>query len=169
MRWWADRLYKSGTTWCLWRWTDVQSEYIVRLHVLKTNFKHGLGAICLHWIKKPDPEPYDHDHPVTFLSIILRGWYTERRIVNGVLTIRKHRWFNFIRASENDCHTIIRCAPNTLTLCIMGPKCREWGFHNLRAGVPWLFWKDYYAEKKRAQTEGLIQCRKQEVVTSQDQ
>lgn len=129
-----SRKYKSGTGWCLWRWTEVDSEYITRLHVVKATF----GALCVHWIKKPDPEPYTHDHPVTFLSLILWGGYTEWR--NGV--VRKRRWFNFIRASALDRHTIIEVKPNTVTLCFMGPKTREWGFHTSSG---WTNWKSYYA------------------------
>lgn len=140
-RLWADRLYKSGTACCAWRWTDVDSEYIVRLHLLKTPF----GALCLHWLKKPDPEPFDHDHPVSFLSIILRGRYVERR--NGVL--RERQRFNFIHGRSDDAHTIVSVAPNTLTLCLMGPKTRDWGYH-LPTG--WLGWKDYNADKRAART-----------------
>lgn len=132
------RKYRTGTRWCLWRWTEVDSGYITRLHIVQT----PLFAICLHWLHKPDPEPYQHDHPVTFLSIILRGGYTERR--NGKL--RWRRWFNFIRASYNDVHTILEVLPNTLTLCFMGPKRREWGFHKPRG---WQYWRDYYAEQRR--------------------
>ncbi len=137
------RKYKSGTGWCFWRWTDVDSEYITRLHVLKTPW----FAICLHWINKPDPEPFLHDHPVTFLSVILRGWYRENRNGKSV----KHRWFNWIKASPEDTHTITHVGPNTLTLCFMGPKTREWGFHTKpKAGPIWVYWKSYY-ERQRAE------------------
>jgi hypothetical protein len=121
----------------VWRWTDVDSKYITRLHLLQTPF----GSIMLHWINKPDPEPYDHDHPVTFLSLVLRGGYSEKR--NGKTHVVS--WFNFIRANEEDQHTIIFVKPNTLTLCLMGPKTREWGFHRPNG---WIYWKDYYAEKR---------------------
>jgi hypothetical protein len=131
------RQYKSGTAWCFWRWTDVASEYIVRLHVVKTPW----FAICLHWFHKPDPEPFDHDHPVTFLSLILRGSYTEQR--NGKLKTR--RWFNFIRASDADEHTIVALSGKPLSLCFMGPKRREWGFHRPQG---WIGWKAYYAEQR---------------------
>ena len=57
------RKYKSGSRWALWRWTEVPSEFITRLHIFMTPF----GALVMHWIKKPDPEPWKHDHPVTFL------------------------------------------------------------------------------------------------------
>jgi hypothetical protein len=135
MRLWPNRKYKTGTGWCFWRWTDVQSEYIVRLHLVKTPW----FALCLHWIRKADPEPYVHDHPVTFLSVILRGWYAERRSWG----VQVNRWFNFLRATDSPAyaHTITACDPNTLTLCFMGPKTREWGFHTPDG---WVYWRDYY-------------------------
>ncbi len=136
------RKYKSGTGWCIWRWTDVESEYILRLHVVKTPW----FAVCLHWINKPDAEPWLHDHPVTFLSLILRGGYAELRATgDGDIGHQVHRWFNFVRASSADRHRIIFCRKNTLTLCFMGPKTREWGFHMPEG---WVFWKDYYARLK---------------------
>lgn len=148
------RKYKSGTGWCFWRWTDVDSEYILRLHVLKTPW----FAICLHWINKPDPEPYLHDHPVSFLSLILRGWYEELRTLPGNSGPRsnqpgspfdrtRRRWFNWIRASHKDRHSICEVSPGgALTLCLMGPKTRDWGFH--LSNGRWMMWKDYYAEKR---------------------
>lgn len=133
-----DRKYKSGTIWCFWRWTDVDSEYILRLHVVKTPW----FAVCLHWIQKPDAEPWLHDHPVSFLSLILRGGYAEKRwSKKRGLHIKLNSWFNFVRASADDRHTIILTRKGTLTLCFMGPKTREWGFH-MPGG--WIVWKDYY-------------------------
>ena len=166
-----NRKYVSGTAWCFWRWTQVDSEYIRRLHVLKTPW----FAICLHWILKPDPEPFLHDHPVTFLSIILRGGYGEKRWSpkRGYYTTM-HRWFNWIRASQQDRHTINHVKPHTVTLCFMGPKVREWGFtiprrinnndvFSIHNGVlytcdhhgalhpgGWSMWKDYYARQRAA-------------------
>lgn len=136
------REYKSGTTWCVWRWTRVSSEYILRLHVVKTPW----FAVCLHWIRKPDAEPYLHDHPVSFLSIVLRGQYAELRASgDGNIGHRVHRWFNFVRAKRTDRHRIIFTRKNTLTLCFMGPKTRDWGFHMPEG---WVMWRDYYARLK---------------------
>lgn len=140
-----SRKYKSGTGWCAWRWTDVDSEYILRLHVVKTPW----FAVCLHWINKPDAEPWLHDHPVSFLSVILRGGYTEtrKRGAGGPIRTERHRWFNFVRASMLDRHRITAVHGKTLTLCFMGPKTREWGFHVWTELSPdgWIGWKDYYA------------------------
>ena len=145
------RLYKSGTGWCFFRWTDVESEYILRLHVVKTPW----CAVCLHWIRKPDAEPYLHDHPVTFLSIILRGKYAELRQRPGAGSpkILVHKWFNFITAYRHDRHRIVFARKNTLTLCFMGPKVREWGFHGVRGPRDWIYWKDYYQHKRAALDE----------------
>lgn len=133
-----DRKYKSGTIWCAWRWSEVDSEYILRLHVVKTPW----FAVCLHWIRKADAEPWLHDHPVSFLSLILRGGYAELRATgDGDIGHKVHRWFNFVRASSKDRHRIIFTRHNTLTLCFMGPKTREWGFHMPEG---WVMWKDYY-------------------------
>lgn len=146
-----SRKYKSGTKWCLWRWTEVHSEYISRLHVIKTPW----WAVCVHWLKKADPEPYLHDHPVSFLSLILRGGYTEtvqseqlddHCLLQGSYVWTRsisHRWFNLVPASEHWRHTITYVRPGTITLCFMGPKTREWGFHKPEG---WQLWKDYYAE-----------------------
>lgn len=143
------RKYKSGTRWCFWRWTDVDSEYILRLHI----FKSPWFAVCLHWINKPDAEPWLHDHPVSFLSLILRGGYTEMRYrgrADGLPLLGtrvEHRWFNFVRARFDDMHRIVRVWPHTLTLCFMGPVKRMWGFHvcDELDETGWIFWKDYYA------------------------
>lgn len=139
------RLYRSGSIWAFWRWTDVDSKYITRLHLIKTPW----FSVCVHWLNTPDPEPYLHNHPVTFLSLILRGQYSEWRGCRastgrtGYRTVA-HRWYNFVRA--NDFHRIIDVAPGTVTLAFMGPKVQEWGFRTPHGHVSW---KDYYAEQRR--------------------
>lgn len=111
-------------------------------------------AICVHWINKPDAEPHLHDHPVSFLSLILRGWYEEERITHVHLPSLgyigdetrsgRRTWWNYIKASSGDRHRITQVRPGTVTLCFMGPKKREWGFHTPEG---WVYWKDYNAAK----------------------
>jgi len=135
---------KTGTEWRLWRWHDIDSGLISRLYLLETPW----FAICLNWLNKPDPEPYLHDHPASFLSIVLRGWYTEERSTPAERTwpdhpsrVRNRSWFNFIRAHALDRHRITYVAPSTLTPCFMGTNVRTWGFH--RPGG-WISGQDYY-------------------------
>lgn len=149
------RKYQSGSAWVFWRWSIVDSDYIRRLHIIKTPY----FAVCLHFLLKPDPEPYMHDHPVSFLSIILHGGYTEKR-KHGFNNARyqTHTWYNWIKADPMDMHTITEVKPGTVTLCFMGPKIREWGFrvqndsidqHGAKHPAGWWRWKTYY-ERQRA-------------------
>jgi hypothetical protein len=124
------RRYRTGTQWCVWRWSI--APFLTRLHIIKTPW----FAICLHWIHRADAEPHEHDHPVSFLSLILRGSYVERRAGK----FRARVWMNAVRAT--DTHRILWVASNTLTLCLMGPKVREWGYHTPDG---WVCWKDYGA------------------------
>src|SRR6185437_1236649 len=98
------RRYRTGTQWCAWRWSI--TPFLTRLHIVKTPW----FAVCLHWIHKADAEPWEHDHPVSFFSIVLRGRYTELRS----RIVRNRPCFNFIRAT--DTHRIIFTEPRTLTL-----------------------------------------------------
>lgn len=162
------RKYRSGTKWCIWRWTDVTTEYITRLHLIKTPW----FAVCLHWLNKPDPEPYLHDHPVSFLSIILRGWYCEERWNPELgLHATNNKWYNLVKASPDDRHSITWVGRNTLTLCFMGPKTREWGYHvpdseglewapYKAPGTNWVYWKDYEAKRNRENGQGLAGVRR---------
>lgn len=144
------RLYRTGTGWCAWRWTDVDSEFITRLHVVKTPW----FAVCVHWIRKPDPEPYLHDHPVTFLSLILRGWYNEVRGIGATPEyIQTRRHWNYIRAAPDDTHTIVACDPRTVTLCFIGPKRREWGY---ATSDGWVYWRDYFAAQRAAKHDAQV-------------
>ena len=133
MRGIARRRYKSGTRWGFWLWTDVRLEgqtYLTRLHLLKAP---GF-SIFLHWILKPDSQRDLHDHPVPFLSLILRGWYGEVQPDGYHL----RRWFNWITPTTR--HRITRTsAGGVLTLCIAGPPRtdRPWGFHTPEGFVPW--------------------------------
>ena len=126
------RKYRSGSAWAFWRWTELDSGQLERLHIIKMPW----FAICLHWLNTPDPEPWEHDHPVAFLSLIVRGSYTETR--DGK-TYRR-RWFNFLRSTDR--HRIIEAG--AVTLCLMGPKVRDWGYHTPEG---WRHWKAYYAGK----------------------
>lgn len=141
-----NREYKSGSGWAFWRWTFTPSGYITRLHVIKAPF----GAIMIHFINTADPEPHIHDHPVTFLSLILTGGYEELRMLPKYAPVRiyrKRRFFNFIRANARDAHTITSVLPGTVTLCIVGPKTRDWGFHTEDG---WVFWKDYNKKYRKS-------------------
>lgn len=141
------REYKSGTgiNWCLWRWSDAQHPYLDRLFILKTPW----FALCyIHIMKADVGDP--HDHTASFLSVFLRGWYKERRIINGVDlgVVRRHR-YNFIRATSWDTHRIVEVSPGgSHSICFMGPKRREWYYHTPQGMVHWATYKERYANEE---------------------
>lgn len=141
---WANRRYKSGSGFALWRWTDIITDgslYLRRLHLIQVPH---VGAVMLHWIKRPDLARDLHDHPVSFLSIVLRGSYYEfvpnlARAPFG-MELRHVRWWNYKRAT--DAHRIIDVfgPRGVVTLVFAGPKRRNWGFHTPQG---WVRWQDY--------------------------
>lgn len=133
----------ESNDWLLWRWFDITSQqdqhdgftgqvpvYLRRLYLVRT----PLFSIMVHRILRPDPDRHVHDHPWDFLSILLRGRYSELR--NNRIRIRQ--WFNFCRAEG--AHRITHVSDNCLTLVITGPKRRSWGFHTEDG---WVGWRDY--------------------------
>lgn len=133
------RLYASGAgiRWCAFRWSDAQAPYLYRLFLLKT----PRFAVCLNWIMCPDAgDP--HDHTSAFLSVMLRGWYDERRkTAHRPWRHARRRWWNYVSASSADAHRILNVSRGgCLTLCIMGPKVREWGYHT---SAGWVHYADY--------------------------
>lgn len=142
MKFFPSREYRSGSRWAFFRWKEIETGYITRLHLLQTPF----FSVCVHWLNGPDPERDEHDHPVSFYSLFLKGWYTEstqgqwrtygwRRNHAGELA----KWFRFVHYSR--IHTIKEISSGgAITLCFMGPKRQEWGFYTSRG---WVHWKTY--------------------------
>lgn len=105
-----------------------------------------LAGIVVHHIDGPDPGKDLHDHPWPFVSIILRGGYTELRANTrsapalaaiaeesgnlydyGEIVMRPR--FSTRRMPLTDCHRIIGAKPGTMTLMLRGRKFRSWGFY----------------------------------------
>ncbi len=131
------RKYRSGVRWCLLRWTDVDpvgkgDVYLTRLHIVQTPW----FSIMLHWLRRPDPQPDLHDHPNDFISIVIRGGYTELR--DGPLGHRnkvKITFLNTIRAEDR--HKIVEVERNTTTLVFANAVRREWGFWRDDEFISW--------------------------------
>lgn len=131
-----DRIYKSGTgiQWCFLLWSDAQLPYLDRLFLFKTPW----FSASLNWILQKDVG-HPHDHTAAFVSIPLWGWYVERRILRDPKTrrVRMDRFilrsflnWNYMRACDWDTHRIMVVKHGgMLSLCLMGPKVREWYYH----------------------------------------
>ena len=123
-----------------------------------------LGGILIHWIDGPDPGLDVHDHPWEFVSVVLRGGYTEEaamtrlvvdfdrtpRIVRreNAWTRRTRVWrrWSIHRMGLDDAHRITAAEPGTITLVLRRPKVRTWGFF---APTGWVDWESYDYEARR--------------------
>lgn len=104
-----------------------------------------LFGIYVHDIEQPDPGLDLHDHPWPFVTLILRGAYTEvfaeartasslaeyaEHVPSAVPGLSRtwHRW-SVHRIPMTDAHRIVACEPGTRTLVLRGRKTRRWGFY----------------------------------------
>jgi hypothetical protein len=120
-----------------------QDTYITRLDLIRTPW----FEIKMHWMHGADPERDPHDHPWPFLSIILRGAYIEKRLVDYTtcglpfFDTLHHRWYNWM-PDPTVAHRIVAVDPGTVTLLFTGPRRREWGFRTAQGWVSRHNYKD---------------------------
>ena len=116
--------------------------YLLRWWVIARN---RLLNVYLHCFKRSDDDRAHHSHPWLFrLSIVLRGEYTEHRIVDGgivVKTVRRAGDWHFRWGASP--HRIELHAGDCWTLFITGPRVRQWGFYCMERG--WVHWKRFTA------------------------
>ncbi len=106
-------------------------------------------AIYLHRIFQSDTDRHLHDHPWSFISIILEGGYTEEvpHPIHGITATFqrnvRNRWSAKLRRAT-DLHRV-RLHGNEepiWSLMLVGPREREWGYETEEG---WIHWKDYWA------------------------
>lgn len=124
---------------------DDGSAYLFRRQILRTPWLR----VFIHDIHEPDHDRHVHDHPWSFLSVILAGGYTELfdpdpTDAAAVVTTRRWRPGSVHLMSHRSAHRIICAEPNLRTLVIAGPRRRSWGFHT-EAGF--VGWRAYHAEQ----------------------
>lgn len=123
------------------------SAYMERFSLFETRC---LGA-RLHHIVTHDYDRVMHDHPWSFVAVMLSGGYAESRPVDPLhptfspagreidyVTTRFAGSVALRRATDR--HRIVSVLPNTWTLFIYGPIRQWWGFFAPQGKV---YWKDY--------------------------
>ncbi len=118
--------------------------YLIRWHIwLPFGF-----AIYLHKLCVSDPDRDLHDHPWSFISILVWGRYTE--YVPG--RVRRVRWFNVRHAT--DAHRVVLDKrfdgedKPVYTILLRGRRQREFGFHTEEG---WFHWREYNARNEGAE------------------
>jgi hypothetical protein len=101
-------------------------------YLIRWRIETKIGAVRLHRWLGPDDDRAFHDHPWWFITLVLRGGYTDSS-PNGNEHIRAG---NVRYRPALHQHTVIPDPGGAWTLLVTGPKIRPWGF--------WLngkFWK----------------------------
>ncbi len=112
-------------------------------------------SIRIHHILREDLDRHLHDHPWNARTIILRGWYAERRI--AIPTLEHPNWGGTLKTvfrNQGDTATInygeyhtISVVPSggVWTMFITGPYQGTWGFLVNGAKVQW---REYLGQPK---------------------
>lgn len=118
-------------------------------------------AVRVHCIHTADLDRHMHDHPWTFVSVVLRGFYIEARPLHdgppqfdvsgrepAIVTVRGTSWNPIARRTVWDRHRITSVSHGGVwTLFITGPKRQSWGFFTERG---WIGWRDYESVHNKA-------------------
>lgn len=134
----------ESVRWAFMKWADIPDAtnpnivYLRRLRIIQTPW----GGIYLHFIYIKDHDRDPHDHPMNFTSLVLRGGYTEERwrtrmYSTRYLGTRIRRRFSLARTSTVTAHMITELKPRTVTILLVGPRRREWGFWTDAGFTPW--------------------------------
>lgn len=169
----ADYAESKGNRHVIIGGPDDTTPYLVR-YIL---FKSKLGSIYIHRFMRSDADA-PHDHPWNFFTYIVSGEYTERfydrsepqmtiqefhnfsdreiftdlwtlkvnRRKTGSLAFRRATDTHVVKLDRSYSMEEIDQAP--LTVCLLGPRIREWGFWNICDGQNingsiWTDWRQY--------------------------
>lgn len=108
---------------------DKGSPYLIRWRVIQTPY----AALYLHKFLRGDSDPFVHDHPWNFISIVLRGGYVEMRRNNMTHKVYPRHVKHINVMHTHDAHYIstLDRVP-TWSLLLVGRRVRTWGFWQSR-------------------------------------
>ena len=131
---------------------DGDKPYLTRITLID---RADRWQLCLHVFHRSDHDTL-HDHPWAFHTLVLWRGYTEHFLCVGHpdedlwTESRRIRPLTWLYRSEKWTHRVKlhrdregRELP-AVTLCIMGPRVREWGFRFLDGR--WQQWREYFRE-----------------------
>lgn len=103
-------------------------------------FNFGFFSIRFHRWFSSDDDRHFHDHPWWYLTLVLRGGYTDVSPAGeDVLRTGSIRWRSALHR-----HTVKVNAGGCWTLMLTGPEVRRWGFWvNGKLKMVWRYFFDY--------------------------
>jgi hypothetical protein len=105
-------------------------------------------GLRLHHIVRGDSDRELHDHPFSFVSIILRGGYIEHTLDGR--SVRYGPGSVVFRSAEA-LHRLELGKP-AWTFVLRGPIRRDWGF---LADEGWITWQEHVERRKEAERAGV--------------
>jgi len=99
-------------------------------------------GLYVHQILRDDDPRALHDHPWDATLHIVRGAYREITADNPAGVI--HRAGSTRHMQAETAHRLEVVEGPVWTVCMTGPKCREWGFHFENG---WVHWKDFVSSE----------------------
>jgi hypothetical protein len=117
-------------------------------------FRVPAFGFYLHKLCRSDYDRALHDHPWPFVSIVLRGGYTEvhdQTTDGSIAEVWHGRGSVLVRAAEWRHRFVLKSAP-VWTLVIVGRRQRRWGFF-LPTG--WCWWRKHNYDKAICEEEVL--------------
>lgn len=113
-------------------------------------FRCAAFGFYLHHLVRSDHDRALHDHPWPFVSIVLRGGYTEihDQTLDGASTTLWHRPGSVLVRPAEWRHRFALTKP-AWTLVIVGRRSRRWGFFVPQASpahsprTKWCWWRQY--------------------------
>lgn len=100
-------------------WQEI-GEVFTRYAVLKTRWFN----VYLHQLSAPSWHPECHDHPWSFVAVLLRRGYDEK--VGG--TVYRRRVGSILWRPATFAHNVITPYGTSWSLILTGPTSRKWGF-----------------------------------------
>jgi len=155
--------------WWLVHPVEAREEFV---HCGKVSWRRPLARLIqmtrwtvrIHEILRSDNDRSPHDHPWSYITVILRGGYWEERPtwVDGLYIGMESQWHgpgSVLRRKATDIHKLTMPGP-TLTLFICKKHSQAWGFFPMLDKQK-VYWKEYrssgefgadpYADDRRKQ------------------
>lgn len=137
---------RPSPRWALWQRFTIPcqsgEDYLTRLRIVQTPW----FALLLHDIHEPDDGRDPHNHPWSFLSLVLRGHYVEYVYPDPASDryhfIVRHRSLSVHRMGRSSAHRIVEVGPRLKTLILVGRRASGWGFFIDGEYVPWQEYPD---------------------------
>lgn len=109
-----------------------------------------IGKVMLHYFLPTQRDRDHHDHPRSFVTLVLRGGYDDIQ-PNGHVDRVRAPTIRFRQATH--AHITVAGPRGAWTLVVMGPLRRDWGFIRDGRWWPWRRYEERYGLNFRCEAD----------------